>query len=128
MNAISFFADENIQHGIIEWLQKSGWDISGIRLENLYALSDELIIDKAYNEQRIILTQDGDFGRIIYTQKVKFYCIVYLRPGHYDFNYHIPTITRIIDNIGKINEGTIIVGVRKEAEIKIRIRHIDFNI
>ena len=128
MNAISFFADENIQQGIIEWLQENSWDISGIRLENLYALDDELIIAKAYNEQRIILTQDSDFGKIIYTQKVKFYCIVYLRPGHYDSNYHIPTITRIIDNIDKIKQGTIIVGVRKKTEIKIRIRHINFNI
>ena len=128
MNAISFFADENIPQGIIEWLQKNGWNISGIRLENLYALNDELIIDKAYNEQRIILTQDSDFGKIIYTQKVKFYCIVYLRPGHCNSNYHIPTISQIMNNIDKIKEGTIIVGVRKESEIKIRIRYINFNI
>jgi predicted nuclease of predicted toxin-antitoxin system len=55
-----FFADENIQESLITWLKEEGFDISGIRSENLYGLDDQLIIEKAFIEKRITITQDSD--------------------------------------------------------------------
>lgn len=55
-----FFAYENIQESLITWLKEEGFDISGIRSENLYGLDDQLIIEKAFIEKRITITQDSD--------------------------------------------------------------------
>ena len=45
---ILFFADENIQESLIKWLEVSGFDVSGIRVENLYGLDDESIIQRHF--------------------------------------------------------------------------------
>jgi predicted nuclease of predicted toxin-antitoxin system len=127
MKTINFFADENIQNALIEWIKSKGFDISGIRTENLYGLDDEKIIQKAFAEKKVIITQDSDFGTIIFTKKIKFYAIIYLKPGHHNSEYHIPTLEIILNNIDKIKEGSIIIGVRKNDEIKIRFRSINVH-
>ena len=66
METISFFADENSPESLIDWLRQKGFDISGIRTENLFAIDDEKIIEKAFKEKKIILTHDNDIGKIIY--------------------------------------------------------------
>jgi len=55
---ISFFADENIQEGLIDWLKENSFEVLGIRLENLYGLNDEAIIEKTFLEKKVIITQD----------------------------------------------------------------------
>ena len=125
MPQLSFFADENIPTELIEWLEQQGNEVSGIAKERLFGIDDLDIITKAYNENKIILTQDSDFGKIIYTQKITFACIMYLRPGHFDGVFHIPTLEVILKNSDKIKENTIIVGQRKGTTIKVRVRHLD---
>ena len=58
---LHFFSDENIQQSLIEWLKSNQFRVSGIRSENLYGLIDETIIEKAFTEEKIIITQDSDF-------------------------------------------------------------------
>jgi len=124
MKQLSFFADENIPAELIEWLQQQGFEVSGIAKEHLFGIDDSEIITKAYNENKVIITQDSDFGKIIYTLQAPFFAIVYLRPGHFDGIFHVPTMELILKNAGQIEERTIIVGQRKDTKIKIRIRHI----
>jgi predicted nuclease of predicted toxin-antitoxin system len=69
---LSFFADENIQESLIIWLKENNFKVSGIRLENLHGLDDESIIEKAFIEKKVILTQDSDFGKIVFTRNIKF--------------------------------------------------------
>jgi predicted nuclease of predicted toxin-antitoxin system len=127
MKTIFFFADENIQESIIKWLKENGFNISGIRSENLYGLDDEAILQKAFLEKKVIITQDSDFGKIIFTKKVKFYSIIFLKPGHHHSDFHIPALKAILNHLDKIKEGSIIIGVRKKDDIKIRFRFLDPN-
>lgn len=126
-NAVHFFADENIQESLIKWIKENDFNISGIRAENLYGLDDETIIEKAFLEKRVIITQDSDFGKIIFTKQVKFYSIIFLKPGHQHGEFHIPTLKVILNHIDKIKEGSIIIGVRKNNGIKIRFRLFNPN-
>ncbi|MGN6193722.1 MAG: DUF5615 family PIN-like protein [Ginsengibacter sp.] len=125
MKNLSFFADENIQESIINWLKENGFNVSGIRLENLCGLEDEAIIEKTFIEKKIIITQDSDFGKIVFTKKARFYSIIFLKPGHRDSNFHIPTLKIILNHLDKIKEGSIIIGLRKDDDIKIRFRLIN---
>lgn len=125
---ISFFADENIQEGLIKWLKENAFDVSGIRSENLFGLNDEAIIQKAFLEKKIIITQDSDFGKIIFTRNIKFYSIIFLKPGHHYADFHIPTLKLILNQfIDKVKEGSIVIGVRKNDDIKIRFRLLNSN-
>lgn len=121
---LSFFADENIPGELIYWLREQGYKISGIAEENLFGTDDVGIVAKAYGEGKFIITQDADFGKIIYTLGVPFVAIIYLRPGHFDGLFHIPTLELILKNSAEIKNRTIIIGQRKDAKIKIRIRYL----
>ncbi len=91
--------------------------------------TDESIIEKCYSSNKIILTHDNDFGKLIFTRFVSFFCIIYLRPGHFDGSFHIPTLKSILKYEELISRGTLIIGQRTANKIKIRIIHIesDFN-
>ncbi len=124
MELPSFFADENIPFELIQWVKQRGLSISSIVEEQLFGIDDIDIIHKAYGERKIILTQDSDFGQIIFTQKVPFFVIIYLRPGHFNGSFHTATFEAILKNLAEVHENMIIIGQRKDNKIKVRIRHL----
>nr|MBA2561328.1 DUF5615 family PIN-like protein [Chitinophagaceae bacterium] len=80
---------------LINWIKLNGYPISGVIEENIQGATDESIIEKCYSSNKIILTHDNDFGKLIFTRFVSFFCIIYLRPGHFDGSFHIPTLKSI---------------------------------
>lgn len=125
MNTLSFFADENISTDLIEWIKAKGYNISGVKEENICGITDIKIIQKCYESTRIILTHDNDFGKLIFTKPVLFFSIIYLRPGHFDAGFHIPTIESILKKKELIHAGTLIIGHRTGQKINIRIKQIE---
>ena len=121
---LEFFADENIPAELIIWFQSKGFAITGVKAQNIEGCSDEAIIEMCNLSNQIILTQDNDFGKLIFTTSIQFYSIFYLRPGHFDGSFHIPTIERILKNPEFIQKGTLIIGQRIKQKIKIRIKQI----
>ncbi len=121
---ISFFADENISNVLIDWIRKNGYSVSGVKEENMQGTSDLSIIEKCFPSNKIILTHDNDFGKIIFTNPVSFFSIIYLRPGHFDGSFHIPTLKSILKHKELITKGTLIIGQHTANKIKIRIKHI----
>jgi predicted nuclease of predicted toxin-antitoxin system len=60
-----FLADMGIASRIVQWLRAEGHDAVHLREEGLHRLPDGAIFEKAYSEQRILLTFDLDFGEIV---------------------------------------------------------------
>lgn len=122
---LSFFADENIPTDLIIWIKSQGYEISSVIEENLQGASDISIIQKCFVSNRIILTQDNDFGKLIFTASIPFYAVIYFRPGHFDGKFHIPTLHSILKKEELIEKRTLIIGQRIDNKIKIRIKHIE---
>ena len=120
-----FFADENIPTDLINWIKSKRYKVSGVIEENLQGTSDIDIIKKCFVLNRIILTQDNDFGKLIFTASIPFYAVIFLRPGHFDGKFHIPTLQSILKNEDLIQKGTLIIGQRIANKIKIRIKQIE---
>ncbi len=97
--ALSFFADENISTDLINWVKTNGYIISGVKEENMVGASDISIIQKCFPSDKIILTHDSDFGKIIFTTSVSFFSI-----KHKEL----------------IGRGTLIIGHRTGQKIKVR--------
>lgn len=123
--SLSFFADENIPTDLINWIKSQGYIVSSVMEENLHGTSDINIIEKCLALKYIILTQDNDFGKMIFMNSIAFYSVIYLRPGHFDGRFHIPTLQSILKNKELIKEGTLIIGQRIDKKIKIRIKKIE---
>jgi predicted nuclease of predicted toxin-antitoxin system len=60
-----FVLDMGLAQSTAEFLRSSGHDAVHLRDEGLQRLPDDEIVTKAKNEQRVVVTHDLDFGRIV---------------------------------------------------------------
>ncbi len=70
--------DENIGHVTGDFLLKQGYDVATI-VHHEAGLRDELVLEKALKENRILVTLDSDFGRLIFQQSRRHVGVVFLR-------------------------------------------------
>ena len=61
---LKFLIDENLSWRVAEALQKLGIDALHIKDVGLQGKEDEIIMDYAIKENRVLLTQDSDFADI----------------------------------------------------------------
>lgn len=65
---MTFLADECCDTGLVASLRADGYDVLYIS-ERKPGLSDDNVLIDAYNEERILLTEDKDFGELVYRLK-----------------------------------------------------------
>ena len=65
---MKFLADECCDAGLVADLRRDGHDVIYVLEKNTGATDDEVLLD-AYNEGRILLTEDKDFGELVYRLK-----------------------------------------------------------
>lgn len=121
---LSILADENIHEEVMNHLRRRRLTIESIKERNLRGSTDEQIISLAEKEKKIILTHDADFGRIMHLSQILQTGIVFLRPGHIDFNFTIQTLNAIIATKLEVQIPFILVAERTGDDIKIRLRNL----
>ncbi len=65
MISLCFLADMGVSLKTTKWLREMGYDSVHLREQDLHRLADEFIIKKAREENRIILTFDLDFAKLM---------------------------------------------------------------
>ncbi len=60
-----FFVDENVRTSVITFLREEGHDVVGVS-EQGRGITDRAILHYAVRERRILITNDTDFGELIY--------------------------------------------------------------
>lgn len=119
-------ADENLHKVIVAWLREQHFDVKFVREESdLIGSKDKDLIPIAFEEGRIIITQDNDFGQIIFTNQVDFIGVIYLRPGHFPGNKHIQTLQSILDQDLDFFPRFILTAENKNNAVRIRLRQLD---
>ena len=122
LNELHFFADENIAPEIIGFLKQNGFDVKSVIEENLAGKDDKLLINFATQQNRVIITHDSDFGKIVFTQQINFIGIIYLRPGHFNPAFTLTTLRTLLSRELEITLPFIIVAENLIDKIKIRLR------
>jgi predicted nuclease of predicted toxin-antitoxin system len=118
-----FLADENIDKELVLLLREDGLDVFDIKEEGLFQLSDLAILEISYTEKRIVITQDSDFGKLIFRDSVSFYGIIYLRPGHHSSILHVQTMNAILQSDIEFRIPFILVAENIESVIRMRLRN-----
>jgi len=75
---LKFLADVNIEKPIIDFFKNRGWDIRWVS-DFGPEMEDENLIKLARAEKRILLTNDKDFGELVFLQKRLSYGIILIR-------------------------------------------------
>src|SRR4051794_31180215 len=60
-----FLLDESTDVRVGEYLTALGYDVTFIVRDYPRALSDEQVLARAYSEQRVVITEDRDFGELV---------------------------------------------------------------
>jgi predicted nuclease of predicted toxin-antitoxin system len=123
LSGFKFLTDENIPPELIQFFRLGNFDVTSVLSEGLVGHSDEDVCALAFKEGRVIITQDQDFGKLIYTSDVSYIGIIYLRPGHFFPEFHIETLKKIFEEDPSPIGPFIIVGENTGSKIKIRIRN-----
>ena len=75
-------ADENIDQYILDGLAKHGYNIYSIR-EHHPGISDRKVIQVAKRKKGVLITEDKDFGELVYSHSIKGCTVMLVR-----YNYH----------------------------------------
>jgi predicted nuclease of predicted toxin-antitoxin system len=109
-------ADENVERYWIEWLRGLGFEVFSIQ-ENHPGISDRQVIEIVATLQGILLTEDKDFGELVFAYGYKEVAIVFLR---YDQPKYDTVQGQLLKAISTWYQTTIPVFVTVTAH-KIRI-------
>lgn len=78
MTPPGLLADENIAAPMVHALRGAGWDVHYVQ-ESTPGITDEEVLSLSRSEHRILLTEDKDFGELVFRLKRDIPGIVLLR-------------------------------------------------
>jgi predicted nuclease of predicted toxin-antitoxin system len=73
-----FLVDENAGPSVAHWLWEQGHDVYSV-YESARGLADDDVILLAFNQNRILITSDKDFGEIVYRERRPHRGVILLR-------------------------------------------------
>jgi predicted nuclease of predicted toxin-antitoxin system len=112
-----FLEDECCDTSLIASLRSADHDVR-YAVESLQGNSDTQILTKAYSEERILITEDKDFGELVYRLRRPTHGIILLRFDVKDRSMKIPRMQYLLENYADRLPGAFTV----LDSHKIRIR------
>ena len=73
-----FLVDENTGVTVARWLREQGYEVFSV-YEQARGIDDDTIIQKAFDENWILITSDKDFGEKVYRDKYPHRGVILLR-------------------------------------------------
>ena len=64
---MNFLADESCAGPVVRMLRQAGHDVVAIS-EVARGATDEQVLERALNEKRVLITEDRDFGELVYAR------------------------------------------------------------
>lgn len=74
-----FLLDESAEFRIATFLKDVGHDVQAIAVDYPASLTDHEVLTLATTEQRILITNDRDFGELIFNQHLAHTGVIYFR-------------------------------------------------
>jgi predicted nuclease of predicted toxin-antitoxin system len=105
---LKFLADECCDTRLVASLRKDGHDVLYVTEKKAGAIDDEILSD-AYKEERIFITEDKDFGELVYRFKKPTHGIVLLRVDVHERHIKWSRLKTLIDDHGTKLQGRFTV-------------------
>lgn len=74
-----FLFDQSTDRRLAPYLKQLGHDVTIIAVDYPHSLPDEKVLTIATEEQRILITQDKDFGELVFNQRQPHAGVIFLR-------------------------------------------------
>lgn len=103
-----FLVDESTGPAVADWLEKQGHAVFSV-YDNARGIEDDDIIQKASDENWILITNDKDFGEKVFREQRPHKGVILLRLLDERAKIKINTIQRLIENYGDQLEDNFVV-------------------
>lgn len=110
-------ADENVHAGIIGRLRTSGFEVYSIR-ETMGGASDMEVLQKATSIPAILVTEDSDFGELIFSHGIEAIGVIYLRYSWSELDNIVKALISVLST--KVIQGSFFT----ITPIKVRERKL----
>jgi len=118
---MKFLVDNALSPAVAEGLCQAGHDAVHVRQYGLQAASDEVIFERAAQEDRILLSADTDFGTILALRREKKPSVILLRRvTHWPASQVELLLANLPQIEAPLKAGSVIVFDRGQ----VRIRHL----
>ena len=118
-----FLADECCDGGVVRALRDHGHDVFSVA-ESLPGASDDALLALAFEEERLVLTEDRDFGELVHRLRLPSHGVVYLRFGVEDRAEKAPRLVEVVDTLAERLPGAFVV-LEKD---RVRLRPLARNV
>ena len=118
MTDLRFLADESCDFAVVRVLRREGYDVYAVS-EVMQRSDDRKLIDQASREQRILLTEDKDFGWLVYVSHADSAGVILIRyPGNARQEL-AQTIKHLVREQGSALMGSFVVVQPGHTRIRI---------
>ena len=115
---LKILTDENVSPKVTAFLRQQGLSVLDVKEQGWQGMSDEKLLEIAFQEKRFVLTHDSDFGTLAINAGKPCYGILYLRPN----NVQPLNIIRICENFLKMEISIQPFSILVLEETRLRIR------
>lgn len=105
---LKFLADVNIEKPIVDFYRNHEWDIKWVS-DFSPKMDDENLIKLARAEKRVLLTNDKDFGELVFLQKRLSHGIILLRVKGQETGLKVTLIKRLMAEYDEKLSGHFVV-------------------
>ena len=117
---LKFLADVNVEKKLVDYLKDQKFDVLWIPDYDC-ALTDNDLLNLATKERRVLITNDTDFGEIVFMQKKLSSGIILIRIKDQCVNTKLSVLKKLLKLYQDRIEGNFIV----ISDNKIRIRSLE---
>jgi predicted nuclease of predicted toxin-antitoxin system len=114
---LKLLADENIALEIVIWLREKGCDVLHAA-ETLVQESDELLLETAESQGRLLITEDKDFGELVFRDHLNSHGIVLLRMGKSTVRERVMRLGEAWSVIQANPHGSFLVVTEKKVRVR----------
>ncbi|MBI2918089.1 MAG: DUF5615 family PIN-like protein [Chloroflexi bacterium] len=116
-----FLVDMPLSPGLAAWLAQQGHNAIHALEIGLGRAPDEVVLERARNEQRVVITADLDYPRLLAMAQSEGPGLILLRGGNYSDQEAVERLTRVLEAVANEELPNSIVVVDRE---RIRRRRL----
>ncbi|MGB9182044.1 MAG: DUF5615 family PIN-like protein [Pyrinomonadaceae bacterium] len=103
-----FLVDECTGPSVARWLRGQGHEVFSI-FDEARGMIDDDVIQKAYAENRILITNDKDFGEKVYRERRPHRGVIFLRLEDERAANKIKTLQRLLESYSDLLDDRFVV-------------------
>jgi predicted nuclease of predicted toxin-antitoxin system len=111
---LRFLLDESADARIADFLRRWGHDVAIVGLDHPASLIDRDVLAIAHRDGRILITDDRDFGELVFRHRQPHAGVIYLRLGEYaDLTTKVDRVEYVVTHLSNELDQFLVVTLQR---------------